>query len=117
MTGKLECINPILPVRDVKMSLDYVRVLGFQKADWVSENSNFALVLRDGFGIYLSETRDEHSRVSVWIGAVSLGPIYEEYMTSGAKFHRPPTNYAWAYELVVEDPDGHLLRIGSEPKK
>jgi hypothetical protein len=52
MAAKLECINPILPVRDVKVSLDYyVRVLGFQKADWVSQNATFALVSRDGFGI------------------------------------------------------------------
>jgi predicted lactoylglutathione lyase len=118
MAGKLECINPILPVRDMKASLYYyVRVLGFQKADWVSENSTFALVSRDGFGIYLAETRDEHSRASIWIGAESLEPIYEEYMAGGAKFHRPPTNFAWAYEMVVEDPDGHLLRIGSDPKE
>ena len=24
----------------------------------------------------------------------------------------PPENYAWAYEMEVEDPDGHVLRFG-----
>src|SRR5207302_2771042 len=53
MAAKLECINPILPVRDIKVSLNYyVSVLGFEKADWVREDSTFALVSRDGCGIY-----------------------------------------------------------------
>ena len=26
------------------------------------------------------------------------------------------TNYSWAYEMQVEDLDGNVLRIGSEPK-
>ena len=55
MSARLECINPILIVRDIKVSLDYyVRVLGFEKAEWVTAESTFAMVSRDGFGIYLS---------------------------------------------------------------
>ena len=26
-------------------------------------------------------------------------------------------NYSWAYEMRIEDPDGHVLRFGSEPKQ
>jgi predicted lactoylglutathione lyase len=118
MTTRLECINPILLVRDMDVSLNYyVKVLGFEKADWVTDNSTFALVLRDGFGIYLSEDPQERSKAWVWIGAEDIGPIYREYMASGATIREPPTNYSWAYEMVVEDPDGHVLRIGSEPKE
>ena len=118
MKTKLECINPILPVRDIKVSLDYyVKVLGFAKADWVTDNSTFALVLRDGFGIYLAEDREHHSRARIWIGAEDIEPIHEEYLASGANIREPPTNYSWAYEMVVEDPDGHTLRIGSDPRE
>jgi hypothetical protein len=28
----------------------------------------------------------------------------------------PPTNFPWALEMHVEDPDGNVLRLGSEPK-
>jgi len=28
----------------------------------------------------------------------------------------PPQNYSWAYEFRVEDPDGNVLRVGSEPR-
>jgi predicted lactoylglutathione lyase len=117
MTTKLECINPVLPVRDMKTSLNYyVNTLGFTKADWVTDDSTFALVLRDGLGIYLSEETEEHSRAFVWIGAENIEPLYEEYKASGATIREAPTNYSWAYHMEVEDPDGHVLRIGSEPK-
>ena len=116
MSTKLECINPILIVRDIKVSLDYyVRVLGFEKAEWVMEEFTFAMVLRDGFGIYLSENPKKHSKAHVWIGAEDIRPLHEEFIAAGA--HIESYNYSWAYEMVVEDPGGHALRIGSDPKK
>jgi predicted enzyme related to lactoylglutathione lyase len=118
MTTKLECINPILSVSDMSASLTYYeKVLGFKRADWVTDGAKFALVVRDGLGIYLSEDSAEHHRTRVWIGAENIEPIYEEYKARGAKIRKAPTNYSWAYEMVVEDPDGHVLRIGSEPRE
>ena len=118
MTTKLECINPMLSVSDVSASLNYYeRVLGFQRADWVADGATFALVLRDGFGIYLSEDLEAQQRAWVWIGAENIEPLYQEYKASGAKFREPPTNYSWAYQMMVEDADGHVLCIGSAPKE
>ena len=116
MSTKLECLNPILLVQDIKVSLDYyVRVLGFEEAEWVTDESAFALVLRDGFGIYLSENPEQRSRAYVWIGVEDVVPLHQAFMAAGAKIDAPPTNYSWALEMVVADPDGHILRIGSEP--
>lgn len=36
--------------------------------------------------------------------------------SAGAKIRRNPENYSRAYEMQVEDPDGHVLRLGSEPR-
>jgi hypothetical protein len=36
---------------------------------------------------------------------------------SGARIRQEPENYSWAYEMQVEDPNGHVLRFGSEPLK
>jgi hypothetical protein len=33
----------------------------------------------------------------------------------GSADQHEPTNYPWALEIQVEDPDGNILRIGSEP--
>jgi hypothetical protein len=52
-----------------------------------------------------------------WCCGTGSGSIYDEYKASGAKFREPPTNYSWAYQMMVEDPDGHVLCIGSEPKQ
>jgi uncharacterized glyoxalase superfamily protein PhnB len=41
--------------------------------------------------------------------------LYEEYKQSGAAICEPPTNYPWSMrEMLVEDLDGHRLRMGSE---
>ena len=118
MTAQIECINPILLVKDIKASLNYyVKALGFEAADWVTESATFALVLRDGFGIYLAEESEIHSKCYVWIGVEDVESIYEEYRESGANIQKVPINYSWAYEMRVEDPDGHVLRIGSEPRE
>jgi hypothetical protein len=39
-----------------------------------------------------------------------------EHQRSAEGHFDGPTNYSWAYEMVVADPDGHALRIGSDPK-
>jgi hypothetical protein len=40
-----------------------------------------------------------------------------EFRQTGGKIRHPPTNYPWAYEMQVEDPDGNVLRFGSDSKK
>ena len=52
----------------------------------------------------------------VWIGVADADAIEQEYRASGAAIRLPPTNYPWAYEMHVEDPDGHVIRLGSDPK-
>jgi len=42
--------------------------------------------------------------------------LHQQYMDRGVKVPRPPTNDSWALEMHVEDPDGNVLRLGSEPK-
>jgi len=42
--------------------------------------------------------------------------LFEEYKSRGAKVRNPPGNFPWAYEMQIEDLDGNVLRMGSEPK-
>jgi len=41
--------------------------------------------------------------------------LHERLKLRGVKIKLPPTNFSWAYELQVEDPDGHILRFGTDP--
>jgi catechol 2,3-dioxygenase-like lactoylglutathione lyase family enzyme len=108
-------VNPVFPVRDLDASIDYyVRSLGFQ-VDF-REGDGFASVSRGNVGLFLCVGDQGHPGTWVWIGANDVDVLHREYRASGAKIRHPPTNYPWALEMQVEDPDGNVLRIGSEPR-
>jgi len=113
--NRFEGANPILRVADMSVSLDYyVRVLGFENADW--GNEWFTLIQRDRAGIYLSRGDQGQPGTWVWVGVEDVAALHREYEGSGAKIRHAPRNFPWAYEMKVEDPDGHVLRFGSEPR-
>jgi Glyoxalase/Bleomycin resistance protein/Dioxygenase superfamily. len=106
---------PILRVENMSVSVKYyVETLGFTNADWGSDQ--FTSVNRDGAGIYLCQGGQGQPGTWAWIGVEDVGALYEEYSKSGARIRRKPENHPWAYEMKVEDPDGHVLRFGSEPR-
>ncbi len=53
----------------------------------------------------------------VWIGVADLDALFDEYKRKGENVRHPPTNYQWACEMQIEDPDGNVLRLGSESRK
>ena len=110
----VECIIPILNVGNVSDSTRfYVDVLGFE-VDWSVPDT--ASVSRDGHALMLCEGTQGQPGTWVWIGVDDIDPLFDTYSARGAKFRLQPTNYSWAYEMRIEDPDGHVLRFGSEPK-
>ncbi len=113
---RVECIVPILNVRHLSESLRfYVDVLGFQPEWGVEAGSTMASVSRDGCSIMLCEGAQGQSGTWVWIGVEDIRPIHEHLVRVGGRIRQPPLNQPWAYEMQVEDPDGHVLRFGSEP--
>ncbi|PYO68784.1 MAG: bleomycin resistance family protein [Gemmatimonadetes bacterium] len=111
---RFEGSAPILSVTDMSASLHfYVDVLGFRNADWGSDA--FTGVNRDAAGIYLCRGGQGSPGTWAWVGVEDVQALYEEYRASGAKIRHAPRNYPWALEMHVEDPDGHVLRFGSEP--
>jgi catechol 2,3-dioxygenase-like lactoylglutathione lyase family enzyme len=112
----VEAIIPILNVRSVLASIRYyVDVLGFT-LDWSwGDGEEFASVSRDGQAIMLCQGGQGQAGTWLWIGVEDIEPLFAEYCSKGVTFRQKPTNHPWAYEMVIEDPDGHILRIGSEP--
>lgn len=110
-----EGASPILSVRSMAASVRYyVDVLGFRNADWGTED--FTSVNRDRAEIYLCQGGQGGPGTWVWVGVEDVAALYEEYRAAGAKIRQEPVNHPWAYEMQVEDPDGHVLRLGSEPR-
>ncbi len=111
---RFEHADPILRVASMARSLRYyIDVLGFTNADW--GGNDFTCVSRDGASIYLCERDQGQPGTWVWVGVEDVAALYEEYRQSGATILDPPQNFPWAYEMKVRDPDGHVLRFGSEP--
>jgi len=65
---------------------------------------------------FLSVGDQGHLGSWVWIGVEDAEALFREYQAKGANVRNPPTNYEWAYEMQIEDLDGNVLRLGSEPK-
>jgi predicted enzyme related to lactoylglutathione lyase len=106
----------MLSVSNLGASLEYYRsALGF-KTDWTYEHSSSPLagVSRDNHSLYLCQEGQQRPPALIWIGVADVKALFEEYKVSGATIVEQPTNYSWACQMQVSDPDGNLFRIGSE---
>ena len=112
---RFEQANPILRVEDMARAVRYyVDVLGFEQASWGDDH--FGCVSRGGASIYLARGEQGHTGSWVWIGVSDAEAVHAEIAARGARIRHGPTNYSWALEVRVEDPDGNVLRMGSDPK-
>jgi catechol 2,3-dioxygenase-like lactoylglutathione lyase family enzyme len=113
---RFEHADPILRVEDMARSIRYyTEILGFTVEDWSGDD--FGCVTRDGASIYLSLRDQGQSGTWVWIGVADVACLFEEYAANRAGIAQPPKNFPWALEMHVIDPDGHVLRFGSEPRQ
>ena len=111
---------PILRVMDVAASVEYyVSKLGF-KVNWGFPDSQtksiFASISRGQCRLFLSAGDQGNPGTWVWIDGKNVERLHAEFKASGARIRHAPTNYSWALEMQVEDLDGNVLRIGSDPK-
>lgn len=112
---RIENIVPILYVADMAKSLDfYVNILGFKKADW--EDDNFTSVHRDNTGLYLCRGGQGLPDTWIWIGFDGdIRQLQVKLKKQGVTIKLPLTNFSWACEMQIQDPDGHVLRFGTDP--
>lgn len=114
-TRQLHAASPILPVRDLAKSLDYyVRVLGFA-VDW-QDATGMASVSRDGCALMLCQGDQGHTGTWVWVGVTDVDALHADLKARGAIVRHPPSDYPWAREMQIADPDGNVLRLGSDPR-
>lgn len=107
--------SPILRVADLAASLTYyTRVLGFV-VDW-QDATGVASVSRGPCSLMLCQGDQGHAGAWVWIGVDDTDALHDEWRARGAIVRHPPTDYPWAREMQIADPDGNVLRLGAEPR-
>lgn len=114
---RIENIAPVLYVKDMALTLSfYVDILGFKSADWGDDN--FTSINRDNTALYLCKGGQGAPGTWVWIGFDGdIFSLYQSLLSKGVTIKLPPTNFSWAYEMQVEDPNGHVLRFGTDPSE
>jgi catechol 2,3-dioxygenase-like lactoylglutathione lyase family enzyme len=114
---RIENIQPILSIKDMAASrYFYKEILGFEEADW--GNDGFSAFNRDRSGIYLCKGGQGNSGTWIWVGFDGdIFSLHQELLTKGVKIKQPPLNFSWALEMHIEDPDGHILRFGTDPNE
>lgn len=112
---RIENVAPVLYVKDMALTLSfYVDILGFKNADWGDDN--FTSINRDNTGLYLCRGGQGLPGTWVWIGFDgNIFSLHENLKEKGVIIKLPPTNFSWAYEMQIEDPNGHVLRFGTDP--
>lgn len=112
---RIENVAPVLYVKDMALTLSfYVDILGFKNADWGDDN--FTSINRDNTGLYLCRGGQGLPGTWVWIGFDGdIFSLHENLKEKGVIIKLPPTNFSWAYEMQIEDPNGHVLRFGIDP--
>jgi catechol 2,3-dioxygenase-like lactoylglutathione lyase family enzyme len=112
---RVENIAPILYVIDMAESLKfYVDILGFKKAPWGGDA--FTSVNHGNGGIYLCKGTQGQPGTWIWIGFNGdIVALHEQLKSKGVTIKLPPTNFYWAYEMQVLDPDRHVIRFGTDP--
>lgn len=112
---RVETIQPVLRVEDMRLAVRfYVDVLGFMEAEWGTDE--FSSVGRDSASLYLCRRDQGRGAAWIWIGIDDVDPLYRDLKQRGVEILLPPTDFEWAREMRVADPDGNVLRFGSAPQ-
>ena len=124
--------RPILSVQSVAQSIRfYVDSLGF-RLGWSWSNKagrflqpgdeaepTFALVGKGDIQFMLAQQCQ--GAPGMWLhvdvqSAPQLDALHEEWTRKGARITEPPSVRPWGmYEMRVQDPDGHTLRVSAPP--
>ena len=105
---------PILFSADVRRSINYyTQVLEFDnKWEW-DDPPSFGGVSKDVVQIYFCKEGQGHPGTWVAINVKNVDEYYQSIKEKGAVIRSEPADMEWGLrEMLVEDPDGHILRFG-----
>ena len=109
-----QSVVPILYAADVKRSIAYyMEQLAFdEKWEW-DEPVSFGGVSKDCVRLFFCLKNQGSPGTWVAINVENVDEYYKIIQAKGAKIISPPEDKEWFMrEMLVEDPDGHIIRFG-----
>ena len=104
----------ILFSTDIQRSLNfYIEKLGFeQKWDWGSP-PDFGGVTKDKVELFFSLNGQGHPGTWMCIIVDDVDAYYESIRSKGVTILSAPEDKEWFMrEMIIQDPDGHIIRFG-----
>jgi uncharacterized glyoxalase superfamily protein PhnB len=111
---KPESLIPILYSDDVRRSIDYyMNVLGFpDKWEW-DDPPTFGGVNWGDVRIFFCKQDQGHPGTWICINVENVDEYYKMILEKGAVILSAPEDKSWFMrEMLVRDPDGHIIRFG-----
>lgn len=118
---------PVFPVRNVRAALAHYRTLGFSAHAYNEAAGDddvvYGFVQRGHVELHLSRTPDlqrERNTSAAYLYVDDADALYAEWRAAdaGGHFFGAPADTPYHLrEFAYADPDGNLLRIGSELKR
>lgn len=105
---------PILYSSDVQKSIDYyTEVLGFDNKWTWDDPPTFGGVSKDRIELFFCKQGQGNPGTWIVIMVDDVDELYEQIKLKGAKIVSPPKSMEWNLrEMLVEDPDQHVIRFG-----
>ncbi len=120
--NRLQRVAPVLPVRSVGAALAHYRKLGFT-ADAYGEQADgdpvYGFLSRDGIELHLARTPNLDPKTNTsasYLYVADADALYTEWSAAevGGRLTAPEDTPYRLREFAHVDPDGNLLRVGSE---
>jgi len=125
MTAPSDRAVPVFPVRNVRAAIAHYRRLGFT-AHAYGENAGddavYGFAERGTIELHLARTPDldcARNSSAAYVYVADADALYAEWLAAnaGGRFPQAPQDTPYHLrEFAYVDPDGNLLRVGSEMK-
>jgi len=106
-------ITPELPVADVAAAQRYYRDALGCRIGWIAPDASYGAVYVDTLEIFLRRAEAPRPRVTICVRVDDADAAWAACREAGAHIVSELATQPWAMrEFVVEDADGHRVRIG-----
>lgn len=104
---------PIFPVRDLRAALDHYAALGFRTEPY-ADGDFYGFANREGVGLHLHESTYYGDRAAAYLYVRDADALYAEWSVAGGGTSEVHTTDYGMREGSHTDPDGNVIRFGSD---